>query len=416
MATNTEVITGLSGQVQDAGGHGTAHSDAMGNELARASELGTSALEAQARAMIQARFFCARQPGMMRSWDHVEQRLLKECRRPGFAQSAWWVLPVGNDAKKYPAGLSIRFAESALRVAGNIDVEQMVVSDDKWKRTVRVRVMDLETNFGYTSEIVIDKTVERQDPKGREVLSYRQNSYGKMVYVVEATEQELAMKQGSAVSKAIRTSGLRLVPGDILDECKKMILATKQAGANAEDPESARKGILDNFASIDVMPADIAKLVEHDTDHFTPADRELLRGVYTAIKNGIATWKEVLEARFGPPEGAEHSPGAKKVLESIEKRKVPPTAAASTSDPKPTEAPKADPPKSTPAPAPAPAPTADSSDTLRDYNSFPDPMEDGTRISVKGVVYVSAGGSWRPANGKPEPKGKKDRGSLDFGS
>ena len=75
-------------------------------------------------------------------------------------------------------GLSIRFAEAALRMAGNIDVQMQAVFDDEWKRIVRITVMDLETNFAYTSEATIDKTVERRDAKDRQVLATRQNSEG----------------------------------------------------------------------------------------------------------------------------------------------------------------------------------------------------------------------------------------------
>ena len=134
-------------------------------------------------------------------------------------------------------GLSIRFAEAALRMAGNIDVQMQAVFDDEWKRIVRITVMDLETNFAYTSEATIDKTVERRDAKDRQVLATRQNSEGRLVYVVPATEQEIALKQGSAVSKAICTQGLRLIPGEILDECKHLIIATRAKGAKDSDGE-----------------------------------------------------------------------------------------------------------------------------------------------------------------------------------
>lgn len=434
MATNTEVIRGGTASPSAPAEHGTIQSDAGGTEVARTSELGTSSLEAAARAMIQARFWVSKQPGMMRNWDQVEQRLIRECKRPGFANSAWFVLPIGNDANKYPAGFTIRFAEAALRMCGNIDVEQMVIADDSWKRTVRVRVLDLETNFGYTTEVVIDKTVERSNAKDREVLSYRQNSYGKMTYVVAASEQEVAMKQGSAVSKAIRTSGLRLIPGDILDESKKLILATKKAGVNAEDPENARKALLDNFAELGVMPVDIAKYVEHDTDNFQPAERELLRGIFRAIKDGHATWKDVLEAKFGS-EDAEESEGARKVKEALEKRKA--STAPVTQPATKTEAGAAAPPAtqttqqpssttSTPTPGPiAPtasqaAPTPPQTDlppaNLPNLDDFPETIEP-TFVKVKGVIYKMGETGYRevPGQEKPAGKGKRERGALDFG-
>ena len=426
MGTNAEVLlrpaTAAAGP--DAG-HGISQSDAGGTEIARTAEAGTSALEAQARAVVQARFWIARQNE--RLWDQVEQRLIRECKRPGFAKSAWFILPIGNDPNKYPAGFTIRFAEAALRLCGNIDIEQTIITDDPWKRTVRVRVLDLETNFAYTTEVVIDKTVERGDPKGREVLTHRQNSYGKLVYVVTGTEQEVAMKQGSMVSKAIRTSGLRLVPGDILDECKRLVLATIKEGINKEDPENARKAILDNFAELGVMPADIAKYVEHGTDNFLPAERELLRGVYAAIRDGHVTWKDVMEAKFGSGD-AEESEGAKKLKEVLEKRKSSTTGQTTTTpaakqpnpgDPSPTTQPTAAPAATTTTPTqqqPTQAPTGDQPPAnLQDLSEFPETSEPDW-CKVKGVIYRRGDTGyreWKNGGTKPVAKGRRD---LEFGS
>ena len=306
--------------------HGLAHSDALAGEVSRTAELASSPLEAQARAMVQARFFVAQQPHMQRSWDTVEQKLRKECARPGFAWAAWWTLPLGNDPKKYPQGLSIRFAEAALRIARNIDIQQQTIFDDAWKRIVRISVIDLEANFGYSAEVPIDKSVERKNPADRQIQSARMNSSGSTVYLVAATEQELALKQGSAVSKTIRTLGLRLIPGDILDECKTLILETQKKGAAAEDPESARKLVLDSFASIGVLPDDLARYIGHDTNIFQPAELQQLRGIFSAIRSGDATWKDAMEAKFGAEEAAK--PGPSKATTKLREKLRPKEAAA----------------------------------------------------------------------------------------
>lgn len=293
--------------------YGVSTTDSIGGELAVTAEANTRQLEAQARALIQARFYIAKQPQMQRNWDTVEQRLRKECQRPGFAQAAWWILPLGGDSRKYPKGLSIRFAEAALRMAGNIDVQTQTVFDDQFKRIVRVTVLDLETNFAYTTEATIDKTVERRDAKDREILAVRENSEGKRVYVIQASEQEVALKQGSAVSKAIRTLGLRMIPGDILDECRAIIEATRQKGTQAEDPEAARKAILDNFATIGVMPDEIEVFLGHKTDILQPAERDVLRGAFRAIRDGNTTWQELMSDKdpSGSKEAAQSVAAAK---------------------------------------------------------------------------------------------------------
>lgn len=402
---------------RDEGNHGLAQTDTMGGEIERGAELGTAQLEASARALIQARFYLAKQPNMMRLWDQVEQRLRKECQRPGFANAAWWVLPLGNDPAKYPQGLSIRYAEAALRLSGNIDIQVSVTYDDAWKRIVRVTVLDLETNFAYTTEAAIDKTVERRSPGDRRVLSMRENSQQKLIYTVEATEQEVALKQGSVVSKAIRTQGLRLIPGDILDECKALILSTRKKGAEAEDPESARKSILDNFADLSVMPADLAKYLEHDTNAFQPAERDLLRGIYVAIKNGMATWKDVMEAKFGVADGAQESEGAKKLKDLLAKRQTAaPAAATATVNQPQTAQPAAQEPAGTQtATQPTAAPQAATGAQESDTNELPD-IE-----VIRAAEAVEASGKPRPtleqmrqqmAAGKSKPRQHRNPDAL----
>ncbi len=289
-----------------------------GREVARTAELAVSAIEAKARAEVQARFYMAQLPQNRRLWDDVEQRMFRECARPRFAATAMYAKPVGGQRI---TGLSIRFAEAALRVAGNIDVRVETTYDDPEKRVVVVSVLDLESNFGYSKAITVDKLVERRNAdEKREVVYARQNSNGQTVYGVRATDDETMVKQNALISKEIRNQGLRLIPGDILDECKAIIQRTV-AARDAQDPEAARKEVLDNFAGIGVMPAQIAEYLEHSTDTFTVSELAELRGVYAAIKTGESTWRDVMAAKRGPEDDKPLAPGAQKVKDAIEKRR-----------------------------------------------------------------------------------------------
>ena len=62
----------------------------------------SAALEAQVRAQVQARYTLA--ISKPRDLDQVRQRILKECRRPGFAEVAMYSKPVGRSKIE---GLSI---------------------------------------------------------------------------------------------------------------------------------------------------------------------------------------------------------------------------------------------------------------------------------------------------------------------
>ena len=63
----------------------------------------------------------------------VREKLLKECHRPSFADVARYRKPIGKGVE----GLSIRFAEAALRLMKNITIQQTVVSEDEFTRKSR---------------------------------------------------------------------------------------------------------------------------------------------------------------------------------------------------------------------------------------------------------------------------------------
>ena len=63
--------------------------------------------------------------------------------------------------------------------------------------------------------------------------------YRKAVFTVTCTEDELAMKENALVSKAMRTLALRLLPGDIMDDCEKQIEETLNAKDKADHARQA---------------------------------------------------------------------------------------------------------------------------------------------------------------------------------
>src|SRR5258708_1668912 len=254
-------------------------------------ETASSAVAAQAEAMIKARYIYAeRHP---RDLDIVREKMLKECKRQGFAAVARYLKPIGRGVE----GPSIRFAETAIRLMGNISVDQMTVYDDKEKRIVRVIVVDCETNTPYSSDITIEKTVERRSVRdGDDVVRTRQNRQGNMVYIISATEDDLLNKQNALISKAIRTNGLRLLPGDIVEECMVEILAT-QANQDAVDPELQKRKIFDAFSSVGVSVAQLKEYLGHDAEAVTQKELMDLRALFAAIKEGHTTWREVMESK-----------------------------------------------------------------------------------------------------------------------
>lgn len=257
----------------------------------RGGETASSAIASQARAAVEARYLVAlKNP---RNLNQVRVKILEACKRPRFAEKARYAKPVGQ--RDPVVGPSIRFAEEVLRLFGNVYVERMVVYDDDTKRIVRITLTDLEANLSYPMDAVMDKTVERQYvPKGRTVVSSRENSQGKMTYLIEATEEEMVVKEAAWTSKLIRAGTLRLLPSDILEEAMEQVTATLKA-EDAADPKQRVKKIVDAFYDIGVDPKEIVEYLGHAIETCSPAEINRLRLVYQAIDQGETTWSEVRE-------------------------------------------------------------------------------------------------------------------------
>jgi hypothetical protein len=302
--------------------------DFGGTTIARDS-VATQAIVAQARAAIEARYTMAlHRP---RNYDTVRVLLLKECRRPGFAEVARYHKPVGDGVE----GPSIRFAEAAARCMGNIYTEEYVIYEDEDRIVMRVSATDLESNLTFPKDVRISKVIERRQVKrGDRVVGERTNSRGQTVYLIATqSEDDLANKVGAACSKALRVCLLRVIPGDLVDEGQRVCMQIVK-DRDAKDPGEARKVICDAFAEQGVLPDELVKWLGHPLEVTSPAELGDLRKAYAALRDGEASWPQILEHR----------------LEQLAAERKPATAAPAAS------APPASPPPGVPSTAPAPAP------------------------------------------------------------
>lgn len=257
-------------------------------------ETSAQVLAAQAKALVEARYMVAL--SRPRDWDMVRERLLKDCRRPGFADSAIYHKPIGKGIE----GPSIRFAEAAIRNMTNVTVETATVFDDSERRIVRVTVTDLEANVPYSQDVTISKTVERNSAKpGDNVIRSRTGSRNQTVYVIEATDDDILNKANALISKAVRTLGLRLLPGDIMEECMDTCKAT-QRDRDKRDPEASKKRALDAFASVGVTAEQVKQFLGHQAATISEKEHEVLRGIYNALRDGETTWREVMDSKMPP--------------------------------------------------------------------------------------------------------------------
>jgi hypothetical protein len=282
-----------------------------GTELSQRHETATSAVAARQAALVQARFVMALQ--RPRVIEDVSAKLRKECERPSFAKVAryakpqGWVVdekgqyvkgPDGQRIRNYVRGWSIEFVKRALQIMGNVEPEITTLFDDDRKRIIRVAVTDFETNTSWAREITIEKTVERKQLKnnrGKTIapIGSRENTYGDTVYLYPATDEELRMKEDRLISIYARNMGIKLIPGDILDDCLETIAKT-QASEVKSDPDKARKDLIAKFYELGVKASDLMEYLGGQTLETLSPDQILeLRAIGVLRKEGVP-WREIL--------------------------------------------------------------------------------------------------------------------------
>ena len=307
--------------------------EARRDELDIQAETSASAAAAQAQANVQARYLVAlKRP---RDLDDVRVRLMREAKRPAFAEMAEYKKPIGRG--KFIKGPSVRFAESAARCLTNVMVSSEAIFDDRKRRIVRVMVTDLEANVTSYKDVTVAKTVERKNPTGREVLGTRTNSYGDEVFVVVCTDDELLTKENAMISKAKRNAILDILPGDIREDALAQARQTLLDGIK-DDPDAWMKRVVDNFAALNVDPEDLKDYLGCQVSKASPSQIENLRSIWAAINSGETTWKQV--AYSGPEEEEEEEKPKDKAKATLDDPKAKADAAKAFGDPK-GDAPKA---------------------------------------------------------------------------
>lgn len=256
------------------------------------------AMAEKGREIVRARIMQA--VARPRDFMLVRQRILSACLRPVFATVALFHKPVGKkDGKQqFAVGPSIRFAEEALRAMGNMDVTQTVIYEDSRVRTLAIVATDLESNTSTGVEVTIEKTVERRFVKeGQTKIGTRQNSYGETVYLIEANEDEFAVKAAAQLSKARRNVIMQLVPGDIVEEARAQIEATIEGKNSKLTPEQKRKDLIDWYLRAHgITAAQLSDYVGKPLDQATSEEMKELERIGRSIHAEELTWSQALAA------------------------------------------------------------------------------------------------------------------------
>lgn len=267
-------------------------------------EQSQTAAEALVKSQIAARYAIARK--CPRDIEVSRQRMLKECERPSFclpdekkngSSVAIYRVPRGSGEKRTNIeGVTIRFAEMAMRAWGNLSIDIQPLGEDATQRMYLVSCTDYETNNFVTEIVNVSKTVERNYIKDTDtVISQRTNSYNKPVYTIIGTDDDLMMKRNACISKARRNLILQHIPGWLVEECIDQIQATA-AKKDAEDPDAAKRQLFDAFAGVGVTVQMLNEFIGH-TNPLSPAELEDLRGYFGAMREGYTTWAEIAASK-----------------------------------------------------------------------------------------------------------------------
>ena len=264
---------------------------------ATASAPAIAGAAAAAKAEIEAAYAIAvHRP---RNLMDARQRILATCSRPRFAAnvSAVYRKPVGGG--QVVEGPGIRVAEEFARSMGNIRAMSEVRRDDDEVREVVVWVTDLETNTTFSEPVSLRRTLERRTVRdGQVVIGQRETSQGNTVYIVRATDDEMAIKTKAGVSKALRNCILRLMPQDVIEDAVERIKKIRRAQID-EDPLAASKKLADAFGRLGVKPSDLEVYLGRPLQNASTGQLDELRSIYAAIRDEETTWAAVIDNKTG---------------------------------------------------------------------------------------------------------------------
>ncbi|WP_405325981.1 hypothetical protein [Fibrobacter sp.] len=193
--------------------------------------------------------------------------------------------------------------------------------------------------------MTVTKTVERNKlPQGEKPIRIRTNSKGQPVFILHGTDDDILNKQNALISKAVRTLGLRLIPGDLVDEALWYVRQTMQK-QDAQNPDAAKNRLIDAFAQIGVAVEQLKDYVGHELSTLAPNELQTLRAIYSAIKDGETSWKAVMdsEAEKKAEKEAETKKGARKAPAAPQQAKTATTATEQASEPAEAETAPAEP-------------------------------------------------------------------------
>lgn len=230
-----------------------------------------------------------------RKWEEVQSKLLLACQNPEFTKEAVYRRESPNG--EVHEGLSIRFAEIAHALMRNVSVDNTVEFEDDLSIHYRITVSDTESNSTQSKTYRVSKAVERMGVRDDEiVLAERRNGKGQTVFLVPATDEQVASRAGALESRVKRQLVLSLIPVDIRSACLASCLELNKR-QDATDPAAAVKQLVLEFLAQGIEVSDLKEYLGKPVTGATTAEIQTLRGILNALREGTTTWREIMESK-----------------------------------------------------------------------------------------------------------------------
>jgi hypothetical protein len=241
------------------------------------SELAPTSAAAAQQFEIQSAIVLARK--FPRNEDAAFEKLMRSCKRTGFAEEAEYSFPRGG---ANVVGPSVTLAREAARVWGNIRYGLEILRDDKDGRQIRGWAWDLETNTKVAAEDEFQKLIQRKrkDGKGTEWLPPDERDL-----------RELTNRRGAIL---IRNCILQLLPSDLIDDARNQAHTTLRSKAE-QDPDGARKQVILAFGGLNITPAMLEAYLGHPVGQSSPDELTKLRTIFQSVRDGNSKWDDYLD-------------------------------------------------------------------------------------------------------------------------
>ena len=209
--------------------------------------------------------------------DEVDSynRIMRACQRTSLAEQSMYEYPRGD---KKVAGPSIRLAEAMAQNWGNLDFGIIELEQKNGESQVMAYAWDLETNTRQTKIFSVPHV--RGTRNGNIPLTDPRDVY------------EMVANQGA---RRLRACILGIIPGDVIDAAVEQCRETLIKGQKEPLIDRVRKMAKAFEDAYSVTLPMIEKYLGCNSDAFSENDFLRLKGVYKALRDGMAKREDYFE-------------------------------------------------------------------------------------------------------------------------